>query len=427
MKASIPIIIASILFTALIVSTLFYATASTTLMLKRYDTYSREVEHAKNELAGVILVALRNAAYEADRVFNGNFTMMWQDPVSGEHFRDGNFVNREYRGKSGCKIEVWLYNYDDHSKNCGTNERCDYSTNYSDYNLIGFNKSRDNFKSIVEKASVLAGNVYRAYLQSALAAWSSVRKNLGYTIDYFGDVVYSITVNHSPSTGSYTTTNLTAYVSAEIYHPSIGLMRVNTTVSIIVNASFYRGWRDYDSSYIPINITTKIYRDGVETTYLLSPGDVEMKLQSKIFNRLNTSLPVSSGGTVSSSLTSLHYLANGLSQAVFKITTNPGKNTYSLVLEVIRGFSLADATSMTSCSEPPRNATESTIDRDTVKRHVLVFFVAGNIRVFVDRVWIHAPLIMVFKHYYYANVSENRWESRRVFVLYGDPAIPPPS
>ncbi|MEM1808400.1 MAG: hypothetical protein QXL31_03290 [Thermosphaera sp.] len=424
MKASIPIIIASILFTALIVSTLFYATASTTLMLKRYDTYSREVEHAKNELAGVILVALRNAAYEADRVFNGHFTMEWQDNRTGEHFHDRDKVVRPCGTSS---LSVWLYNYDDYSKDCEKNERCDYSTNYSDYNLKGFNISRNNFKSIVEEASILAGNVYRAYLQSALAAWSSVRKNLGYTIDYFGDVVYSINVNHSPSTGSYTTTNLTAYASAEIYHPSIGLMRVNTTVSIIVNASFYRGWRDYDSSYIPVNITTKIYRDGVETTYLLSPGDVEMKLQSKIFNRLNTSLPVSSGGTVSPSLTSLHYLANGLSQAVFKITTNPGKNTYSLVLEVIRGFSLADATSMTNCSKPPMNATESTIDRNTVDRHVLVFFVAGNIRVFVDRVWIHAPLIMVFKHYYYANVLERRWESRRVLVLYGDPAIPPPS
>lgn len=434
MKASIPIIIASIIFAALIVTTMFYSTAYQTFMYKTVPVSAGEYSQLKEELISVIILALRTSSADAYQSFTNT---LWQN--YRENWIEGEVVPRSYRDDDRNIIIIWvkLYNYNDYNKDCGNDDSCVYSNDYSAYNLQGFNISKRSFIDAVTTASAHASNVYRFTLLRMLDGWVEIRRRLGYFIDVVDyDVKLNISMRHERAAGSFTTVNLTAYASAEVLSPISGFYTVNSSITLLVNASYVVGWSDYGASYLPFNISAKVVINGVTRDYIIDPASTALVLNTSAFTRMTPSLAGVENRAIRPELISMQYLGGSLTQVVFRaeFNTTANKNVYTLILDVITGLSLSNAT-YDDYFPPPREVYldgRSNPIRGEIIRHVLVFFVAGLLKTNIEGVEIPLPMMLALKYFFDTDPPQSGgikldWALIRLLVIYGDPAIPPPS
>lgn len=421
MKAGIPIIIASIIFAALIITTVFYVTAYQTFMYKVTPVSTGEYNQLREELASIIISALRTSSSQAYQTFTST---LWQNYQ--ELWKEGERVRR-LSGR--YSIEVQIYNYANYSRDCGSDPNCVWSTDYSTYNLQGFNASRESYLMAVGKASSEASGVYRFTLIQLLDRWRDTRRQQGYLVDIVDyDAKLNISMRHVRAIGSFTTVNLTAYASAEVLSPISGFYKVNSSITLLINASYVVGWRDYNASYLPFNISAKVIINNVARDYLIDPASTTLILNTSAFTRMTPSLAGVENRAIKPDLVSMYYLGGSLTQVVFiaKLNTTAGKNVWTLILEIINGLSLSSG-QYDDELPPPADAFPPSTIKGTVYRHVLVFFVAGLLKTNVEGVEIPVPTMLAFKYFFDTKPSGYDWVTVRILVFYGDPAIQPPS
>lgn len=421
MKSFVPIAAALIIFAALVASTILYMTALMTLTGELYTYPAEEREVIQEELNGILLTAMRTSSYEANRTFFEVFLKEYN-----ENFVNGINVTRTYRW---YKITVWLYNYNDYNKRCDDpNLACVFSESYDTYNLRGFNSSRDSFLLALDKAASSASVIYRATLFNLTNNWMETRRSLGYLIDLVEyNVEYNVRAWHVRANGSYALSNLTAYVIVDVYSPWSGYFRVKSNISIIVTAYFYRGFRGYNEGFFaPINITARIYVNGVENNYIVDPGGVSFRLFSRSLSRIDSleTVPVNDTRMILLRNHAMFYMGNGVTQVIFLAPFKSGKNIWTTTIEVIRGLSLSDA-SYDDEFPPPESATPNYISNRVIYGHVLAYFWGGLMNVNVDGVLMNLGIITAFKYDYYTNPPYPYDWICRVRGFFGDPAVPP--
>lgn len=421
MRSFVPIAAALIIFAALVASTILYITATMTMAGELYAYSAEEREVIQEELNGILLTAMRSSSYEANRTFFNAFLREYNE----------NFINgiNQTRIYGGYRITVWLYNYDDYNRRCDDpNLACVFSESYSTYNLRGFNSSRDSFLAALNKAASSASIIYRTALFNLTNNWMEARRSLGYSIDLIEyNVEYNVIAWHMRANGSYALSNLTAYAVVDVYSPWSGYFRVKSNITIMVTAYFYRGFRGYNEGFFaPINITARIYVNGIENNYIIDPGGVSLRIFSRSLGRIDSldSTPINNTRMALLRNNAIFYIGNGTTQVVFQMPFESGKNIWTATIEVIRGLSLSDA-NYDDEFPPPESATPNSMSKTVIYRHVLVFFWGGLMNVNVDGVLMNLGIITAFKYDFYTNPPYPYNWICRVRGFFGDPAVPP--
>ncbi|MEM3926301.1 MAG: hypothetical protein QXU13_01790 [Desulfurococcaceae archaeon] len=428
MRGVLPIIAALAMFIALVIATTYFVTANLSTIINTLETGREEKQVFEEELRSIVLTALRTSSEEASMEFLNKFVSNYQ-----EWFFEGITIMRRVGGST---LSIKLYNYDDYNGksynnvNCGVNITCInvFGSNEANYNLRGYLNSLNSFVNALAMASQSVANRYRVIILRTLDQWINIRRQFGYTIEYNPDnviVYYMVDVKNTSTIGSISLTNLTVYLSLDIYSPWSGYMRIYHNLTILVNTTFYRGWRDLTGLFNPVNIMVKIYVNNVENNYIVNPDDLELYIYSKTLNRLPSINSVN--GSARMNVNASFYRGNGVNEVIFKLPFRDDKNIYTLGLEAITGLSLAGngQNADDDVFKPPESANVSSISNRIIDRHSMVFLWAGLMRLDIDGINLHSGIVFVFKYFFDTSPGIYDW-FLPLRALYGHPTIPVP-
>jgi len=478
-KAQLPIIVAVVMLTLLIGTTLFYITSTLTYTTNiRLQEQKEAVWRALDEqLTSIIVSAIANANTTAYIDFmndmNGwnKFIGIYNDinqkvPAGGAYTRVCN-VSMDWIVGNNCKlIESTRQGITREDKyNCtyciatcyywrvvwnqwiliGCNCSTTYYTDYdygkfvcpgecgSNYNGPGVNEAFQWFKGNLTYilGTTYANSIARA-VYSSLQNWGQIMENsgLGVTIiPYFPDVTYSVSFESDPSIPySRFINRLRINVSVDVFSVEAGYKRFDKYVEYGFNATFYRGRMINDSFILPVYIDAYVDLNGQRSNYIVDPSRVGLRLYSRMLERINLIQGLGKIGDTpyaDAVLYASYYYGNGTTLVLFKIPTNI--DTYrnwntTVISRIINATVFCPNVSQDDVFKPPRTIESNTCcgSGSCYSDVTLAFLFAGLLSVDINGLTMFSGLKVVWKIYWNPSYPGRDWYAITLASLYGD-------
>jgi len=447
-RAQIPIIIAAVLLLALTVTTIYYTTSTLTYtgVVKYENTESVTWEDLSNQLLSILISSLAAANTNASNKFTNTY---WNrgslDAVresSSTITRTCVLADDESRnscsscgGSYGviwicewwgcyplvtCTIALNSYNYDDFV--------CIGLCN-ANYNLSGVSQARYNWISALNYSTFSYTSALREAISSSIGNWSSIISSYGFTVYNTGNnpnINYTINVSSSPgdyaSSCSTSTAKLRISLSLDVFSVTMGYRRVNYYIEAGYNTTFCMGLWLNDGILLPVYVSAYLDLNGDRSTYIVSPEQVMLILNSTVLKRLrflNTS-----DGNVALKPYASYYMSNGTVLLYFKI---PVTNDYiNKTWEQVAVFWRSLLLSCIYCDDTfqPLTSINSITSGNTcgttTPSVTLAYLIPGIIRVNINGLDVFNGVKIILK--YYANTKPNNgdWLDSIPFDFYGD-------
>jgi len=464
-KAQLPIIVAVVMLTLLIGTTLFYITSTLTYTTNiRLQEQKEAVWRALDEqLTSIIVSAIANANTTAYMDFMNdwnNFIGIYNDinqkvPAGGAYTRVCiAFVSQNWI-ENNCKLIRWnLYDCKYCTATCevfGGFALCYFNTTYytvydygkfvcpgecgSNYNGTGVNEAFQWFKGNLTYilGTTYANSIARA-VNSSLQNWSRIMENsgLGVTIiPYPPNVTYSVSFESDPSIPySRFINRLRINVSVDVFSVEAGYKRFDKYVEYGFNATFYRGRMINDSFILPVYIDAYVDLNGQRSNYIVDPSRVGLRLYSRMLERINLIQGLGKIGDTpyaDAVLYASYYYGNGTTLVLFKIPTNIDtyRNWNTIVISrVINATVFCPDVSLYDVFKPPRTIV---LERNNCcgsgscyNDVTLAFLFAGLLSVDINGLTMFSGLKVVWKIYWNPQKPEGGWDATIFASLYGD-------
>jgi len=434
-RAQIPIIIAAVLLLALTVTTIYYTTSTLTYtgVVKYESTESVTWGSLSDQVLSILISSLAAANTNASNRFTntywsrGSLDAVQESSVSRQRIcpykstLDGrppgpcSSCGGSYDSKQKtCTIDLNLYNYDDFV--------CIGLCN-ANYTSRGISWAIGNWTSALNDSTVSYTSALREAISSSISKWSSIISSYGFTV-YNRDVNISYTINVSSSPGGYasscstSTAKLRVSLSLDVFSVTMGYRRVNYYIEAGYNATFCMGLWLYDGILLPVYVSAYLDLNGDRSTYIVSPEQVMLVLNSTVLKRL--SFLNTSNGNVALKPYASYYMSNGTVLLYFKI---PAKDTNTWNQEVVVWRDLV--LSCAYCDDTFQPLTSiNTIDTrrnpcgDTTPSVTLAYLIPGIIRVNINGLDVFNGVKIILKHY--VNTNYGDWLDSIPFDFYGD-------
>ncbi len=265
MKAHIPIIIAFIILSALLVSTTYYVTTRTTHVSESLYGYTlNEWVLIYSDLETLCLLALSNSSYTAAEVFSNTFYTTY-DEVYGDYYA-----------------------------------------------------SLNNFIQALDTASREASKIIDDTIDYLLDNWANYKRRDGYIVNIVESTGYyrvAISTVNDVSIGKGV---VGVHIVIDMVSP-YGEHRVfNRTIEAVYIMKFRSADFGDDGLYLPINVTAYVNIDGNKFYYLVPKEDLYISVHSETFEYLG-SLQNVVDYTINSRAISTFYYGGGVSYTIYKL------------------------------------------------------------------------------------------------------------
>lgn len=431
MRAQIPIIIAAVMLLALTVTTIYYTTSTLTYtgVVKYESTESVTWGSLSDQVLSILISSLAAASTNASNRFTNTYwsrgsldAVQDLSPIprtcnlaggesSGSCYSCGGSYNRR---RNTCTITLNPYNYDDFV--------CIGLCN-ANYVSRGISWAMGNWTSALNDATVSYTSALGEAISSSISKWSSIISSYGFTV-YNRDINISYTINVSSSPGGYasscstSTAKLRVSLSLDVFSVTMGYRRVNYYIEAGYNATFCMGLWLYDGILLPVYVSAYLDLNGDRSTYIASPEQVMLVLNSTVLKRL--SFLDTSNGNVALKPYASYYMSNGTVLLYFKI---PAKDTNTWNQEVVVWRDLV--LSCAYCDDTFRPLTSiNTIDTrrnpcgTTTPSVTLAYLIPGIVMVNINGLDVFNGVKIILKHY--VNTSYGDWLDSIPFDFYGD-------
>jgi len=422
-RAQLPIIVAVVMLTLLIGTTLFYITSTLTYTTNIQLQEQKEViwRALDEQLTSIIVSAIANANTTAYTDFMND----WNSFIRS--YNDINQRSSYYvRICSGQRTPPYytIYDYEKFvcPGKCGSN-----------YNGPGVNEAFQWFKGNLtyRLGTTYANSIARA-VYSSLQEWRQIMENsgLGVTIiPYPPNVTYSVSFESNPSIPySRFINKLRINVSVDIFSVEAGYKRFDKYVEYGFNATFYRGRIINDSFILPVYIDAYVDLNGQRSNYIVDPSRVELRLYSRMLERINLTQGLGKIGDTpyaDAVLYASYYYGNGTTLVLFKIPTNINVYTYfetTVISRVINATVFCPDVSWRVVFKPPRTIVSGTCcgSGSCYNDVTLAFLFAGLLSVDINGLTMFSGLKVVWKIYWNPQNPEGGWDATILASLYGD-------
>ncbi len=273
MKAQLPIIIATVIVAALLISTLYYSTSRIVVINTNLYGYTlNEWVLIDEELDTLMYIALKNASRVADWFFNTT-------------------LYKTYK-------EVYI----------------DWDSDY----YYDFHGSYNNFVSALNYAAEQASSILLSSAQNTINRWIKLKESGGYIVSIIKlDAYYRVKL--------YMEGHLSCGWAREGIHMVVGIIspngdyRVfNKSIEAGLIVKYYYGMPyGLDSLYFPIYIYTYIEQNGIRYYYMIPMDALDIKMTSNIFYRLDTFEYYANGNITTLHPVKIFYYGAGESKAMY--------------------------------------------------------------------------------------------------------------
>ncbi len=276
MRGQLPIVIALTLLLAILIATLYYVTANTTVINQNYYGYTlKEWVLINEELDTLLFLALKQGSKPASQVFNRTFWSTYREVY--ESYYDGD------------------YYYD-------------------------FDSSLSNFVNSLAIASKRATWILGNKSISIIENWVEWKKQTGYIVKLaLFDSYYNVTIGMVDSTSkTYGLGRVGLKMVIDIVNPIGEYRRFIKSIEAGYRMELLIGHPYGDAIHIPIFINTYIVLNGVKYYYMVPREHLRLTMISNIFTRLPSLAQYTNGNITTISPIATFYYGNGTSMSMYK-------------------------------------------------------------------------------------------------------------